>query len=335
MLYRSKIIFDEDNHLLLKVDDFISSHPKGNYFQSKFLFDFYNTVKNHNPFYIMILGDNQIVGILLGVIIIELGAIKKHFSRRCIIEGGPLTTDDTKIIPLILKQIDKYIASKVIYTEFRNLFDQKNYKNIYNDFLWNYKPHLNYLVRTDSLEEVKKRFSRSKKGQLNKSLKNGASIVKPNDERDIFEFYLILNKLYRDKIKKPLPDYNFFRDLYLNHYSCKYFLVKYQQKIVGGILAPVYKNTIFEWYICGLDGEYKNIYPSVLATWAPIQYALNNKLKYFDFFGAGEPDRDYGVREFKSKFGGELVEYGRFEKIHKPVYYIIGKVGLKILGWKK
>ena len=311
------------------------SHPEGNYFQSKFLFDFYNTIKNHSPFYIIILYDNQIVGILLGVIKIESGVIKKHFSKRCIIEGGPLTIDDAKVIHLILKQIDKYIATEVIYTEFRNLFDQKDSTNIFNDFSWNYKPHLNYLVKTDSIEQVKKRFSRSKKGQLNKSLKNGACIVKPDDERDIFEFYSILNKLYRYKIKKPLPDYNFFRDLYLNHYSCKYFLVKYQDKIVGGILAPIYKNTIFEWYICGLDGEFKNIYPSVLATWAPIQYALNNNLKYFDFFGAGAPNRDYGVREFKSKFGGDLVENGRFEKIHKPLYYKIGQVGLKILGWIK
>ena len=48
--------------------------------------------------------------------------------------------------------------------------------------------------------------------------------------------------------------------------------------------------------------------------------------------GAGTPDSDYGVREFKSKFGGELVEYGRYVKINKPLLFSIGKFGLKVLG---
>jgi len=82
-----------------------------------------------------------------------------------------------------------------------------------------------------------------------------------------------------------------------------------------------------------MDGEIKDIYPSVLATWAPIQYAANKGLKYFDFMGAGKPDEEYGVREFKSKFGGELVEFGRFERIHKPFLFKFGKFGLKV--WQK
>ena len=40
----------------------------------------------------------------------------------------------------------------------------------------------------------------------------------------------------------------------------------------------------------GLDEEFKNVYPSVLATWAPIDYALKNNLKVFDFMGVGVPD---------------------------------------------
>jgi serine/alanine adding enzyme len=39
----------------------------------------------------------------------------------------------------------------------------------------------------------------------------------------------------------------------------------------------------------------------------------------FDFGGAGRPDEPYGPREFKSKFGGELVDYGRDVLVHGPV----------------
>ena len=47
--------------------------------------------------------------------------------------------------------------------------------------------------------------------------------------------------------------------------------------------------------------------------------------------GAGSSDEDYGVREFKSKFGGKLVNYGRFIKINNKLLYKIGKMGLKVI----
>ena len=113
----------------------------------------------------------------------------------------------------------------------------------------------------------------------------------------------------------------------------KYLLVEYSNDIIGGIVCSITREkAIYELYVCGLDGKYKDVYPSVLATWAAIDYALKYGLEYFDFMGAGKPDRDYGVREFKSKFGGKLVKYGRFERINNKPLYIVGKLGLKILG---
>ena len=48
--------------------------------------------------------------------------------------------------------------------------------------------------------------------------------------------------------------------------------------------------------------------------------------------GAGSPDENYGVRDFKARFGGELVEYGRFKKILNPILYEAGKIGLKFIS---
>ena len=69
--------------------------------------------------------------------------------------------------------------------------------------------------------------------------------------------------------------------------------------------------------------KFKKLYPSVLATWTGLHFAKENKYSSFDFMGAGFPNIPYGVREFKSKFGGQLVNYGRFRKIHyKSIYYL-------------
>jgi lipid II:glycine glycyltransferase (peptidoglycan interpeptide bridge formation enzyme) len=101
---------------------------------------------------------------------------------------------------------------------------------------------------------------------------------------------------------------------------------------VGGNLCVELPNKIlYEWFVCGEDRKYKNIFPSTLATWAAIEYASKNNFAYFDMMGAGKPDESYGVREFKSKFGGELVEHGRFLSVLNPYLFSLGKFAVKII----
>ena len=195
---------------------------------------------------------------------------------------------------------------------------------------------LNYLVDTTSEKEVKQNISDSKLRQIKKGLKAGATIVEPNDIGQVKDFYQILQYLYKYKVKKPLPCWEFFENFYEQSKAWEirnHRLIKYDGRIIGGILSPVFNNkVIYEWYVCGLDEEFKNVYPSVLATWAPIEYAIKNNLQVFDFMGVGIPDRDYGVREFKAKFGGNLVNYGRFGRINNKFLYAITEIGYNILA---
>ena len=47
----------------------------------------------------------------------------------------------------------------------------------------------------------------------------------------------------------------------------------------------------------------------------------------FDFGGAGKPNQHYGVRDYTLKFGGKLVNFGRYEIVHKKHLFKIGKIG--------
>lgn len=114
----------------------------------------------------------------------------------------------------------------------------------------------------------------------------------------------------------------------------KLLLVKIDDRIIGGILCAIMPGkAIYEWYIAGLDDEFKDVHPSVLATWAAIRFAIHNRLHHFDFLGAGSPENAYGVRDFKERFGGETIEYGRFEKIHQPMLMKIGTFGIRMKQW--
>ncbi len=314
-----------------KLESFVYNHPNGNFFQSTKAYQFFKSVENYEPILIVAKNGEEIVGSLLAVLIKEKG-IKGYFSRRCIVWGGPLVKEDGEAIfqNLVNKLVD-FSDRRSIYTEFRNLFDLSGLKKFYYSCGYSFRNHLNYVVDITTEEEAWRKLSSSKRRQIRLSLKNGAEIIEAESVEQIKGFYLILKKMYQEKVKKPLPNFDFFKKFYLTPQLGKYLLIKYQDDIIGGMLCPVYKDTIYEWYICGFDGKYNNIYPSVLATWAPIEYAARNGLKYFDFMGAGKPDEDYGVREFKSKFGGKEVCYGRFLRINNHFLYHLGKLGLKVM----
>ncbi len=301
-----------------------------NFFQSSQAFRLFQALDNYKPIIILAEENEEILGSILAVFISEGNGLKGHFSNRCIVWDGPLVKNDNNIVfNALLNQLNEIASKKAIYTEFRNFRNLSEQKTLFENRGYIFHEHFNYIVSVSSLEEAKAKLSNSKKRQINKSIINGAGVIEADLIEQVKEFYDILKNLYNKKVKKPLSPFDLFEKFFNLKDLGKFFLIQYNGKIIGGIMCPIYKDKIYEWYICGLDGEFENIYPSVLATWAPIEYAAKNGIKYFDFLGAGSADSDYGVREFKSKFGGELNNYGRFVRINKPILYKIGKIGLK------
>ena len=292
-------------------------------------------------------------GVIVGYITRERNALKQHFTRRAIIIGGPLLDEhisdealsallsaiaQCKVEGLKFKGVENSIADTPAFTpytlhptpifiESRNFHDYSKWKPIFENNGFAYQPHYDIHVRCHAQHQMSERRQR----ELKRAIKNGAEIVEASSEQQIRDWYQILSQLYREKVRTPLFSEDFFLRFYRNGVG-KYLLVKYEGKVIGGMMCPILDGkAIYEWYVCGLDEEYREQYPSVVATHAAIEYAKQNDISLFDFMGAGEPDVPYGVRDFKMEFGGELVEYGRFLCVRKPLLYAIGKLGVKWL----
>jgi serine/alanine adding enzyme len=317
--------------------DFVAAHKNGNIFQTPEMFDFFSAVRNYQPLAIACLDDaEKIHGLLLAVSEREHPGFVGRFSSRAIAFGGPLLAASAaeNALAMVLDALIKKFAKKTIYLELRNLFDFADQAATFNKYGFTFKEHLNFQVPILAGADPQKKLSSNRKRQIKKSLASGASIEAATTMEQVDEFYDILSDLYKNKVRKPLPDHSFFKNFFLAKETLGiYLLVKFHGKVIGGIMCPIFKNeTIYEWFVCGLDAAYPDQYPSVLATWAAIDYAQKSNIEYFDFLGAGTPDQDYGVREFKARFGGELVNYGRFIRINKRILYGFGKIALKVLG---
>ena len=310
------------------------SCPEGTFFHSIYFYHALKCEKSYQPFALFVLDKNEVTAMLLGYVHIVKKGILSKISARIVIPQLPLYTSEASL-RILLYEFKKRYGKRVIYSEFRcQKPDEVFHKTAFKAGL-KHKAHLNILVDCKDEQKTTKQMSESKRRQIRKALKNGAYIEENPSQEQVSEFYDILSDLYQSKVKKPLAHKDYFYSLYQlkdgQAFYVKFFLIIVEDKVVGGIVSPVSnQSAIHEHYIAGLDQEYKNHYPSVVATWAAIDYATKNEIDYFDFMGAGKPDEDYGVRDFKLKFGGELIESGRYEYYASKMWYNIASKGFRL-----
>ena len=317
--------------------ELVRKSKTGTWFQSPEAYDFYASLPDvMEPFVfgvtcdgLSVSGNLRAVGV--GYVTKERNSLKQFFTRRAIINGGVCLADDiaNEEVKMLLVALREYASTKAIYLETRNFNDYSRWKEVFGDVKFAYKPHLNFHVATQGFEE---RLSDNRIRQVRKS-KELANSELANSESDICEWYEVLKHLYRTKVKTPLFPIEFFLSAYRRKIG-QFLLVKHAGRVIGGSMVVQDEKCVYEWFECGLNAEYKDQYPSVLATYFGIDYAHRQGCARYDMMGAGEPNVPYGVRDFKAEFGGQLVEHGRFLHVCRPWLYRIGALGVRVLKRK-
>ena len=128
---------------------------------------------------------------------------------------------------------------------------------------------------------------------------------------DLQEFLALLNKQYRG-LKKPYISPEVIKGIANTSEgqdSFRVVVTKKENRVCGGAILGFSRDTCYEWYIVS-DMTVKNSGTAV--TYGAMEYAMTRGCKKFDFMGIGQAGVDYGVRDFKMGFGGDVVEYGRY-----------------------
>lgn len=313
--------------------DLLEKSGYRSFFQSVECFELYSAMSFMEPFVVAVEEDGTLEGLVVGYIQKDGGRLKRCLSRRAIVNGGPLLREGISedALARLLNGCRQCLKGKAIYVEFRNFEDYSSCKDTFRKCGFAYHEHLNFHIDTSSVQVMEDNLGKSRKRDIKYSLREGAAVVEKPSENRLKEFYKVLENLYRTKVRTPLFPYEFFSYLSGQDYA-RIQTVEYDGRTIGGTVCVCLGGcAVYEWFACGEDGVYKNIYPSTLATWSAMKFAAENGYPRFDMMGAGTPGKGYGVREFKAKFGGKLVEHGRFIHVFSPVLYGIGKLGVKIL----
>ncbi|MDR7665082.1 GNAT family N-acetyltransferase [Methanosarcina sp. Z-7115] len=321
-----------------KWDEFVFNHPYGNIFQTTSIYDVYKATKNYTPIKICSIDEvtGEINGILLGVIINELNAILGSdflgsFSTHSVVHSGPLVSDNSfGTLSKLIVEYDKVAENKSLYNEIWNLFDRGSSFNNLDNYI--YEGHLNFLINLDQSEdELWREIHKARKKNINRATKGGVIVEEINNKKMIPIFYKLLKETY-DNVKIPLADITLFESAFeqlVPKNMAKFFLARHEDQYIGARAVLTYKNFVHDWY-AGASNNALSLYPNDFLVWHILKWGIENNYKVFDFGGAGKPDVEYGPREFKRRFGGELVNYGRYRLTYSPLKKKFTNFGFKI-----
>ena len=313
-------------------NEYVMHHEHGNIFQHTAYLNCHTKGFKSTPFGFAAIESGKIVGLVGGVILYNFFYPLNIFTKRAIIEGGPLA-ENKAVAEVLLKSVTDYAKRNAIYTQFRNMWDMCNEDGIFKQYGYSYEPHLDFVHDlTIGEENIIAQINKNKRANVRKSLNKGLEFCEAKSEEINRCVDLIQGTYKRVGLPCQARDY-FFAAMKEMGDIVKVFVAKYDGVIVGTRMELCLKDLVYDWY-AGSDDNYKNLYPNDFLPYHILLWGVANGYKTFDFGGAGKPGVPYGVRDHKEKFGGKLVEFGRYERVNKNLLFKIGKSGLALLKKK-
>lgn len=320
--------------------DFICRHPKSSIFHTPEMFQVFAQAKRYQPeLWAVLQGKSDVLAIMTPVRIHIIDGFLRRLTTRSIAYGGVLYENSPRgqdAIQLLLNNYEKEASPGVVFTEFRNLHCLEDIRPLMDSCGYRYEDHLNYLISLDRPPEmVLNDIGKRTRKRIRKGLRSGlVEIEEITRSEDLRGWYETLEKTY-SFARVPLADYSLFDRTFEVLYPrgmAKFLLARTNGMIAACSVELIFKGTIYGWY-GGTDRAYSDVWPNEMLTWYILEWGANNGYRVYDFGGAGKPEEEYGVRDFKAKFGGELVNFGRFINVHNPFLLKISKPGYEIFRY--
>lgn len=317
--------------------EFVDRAPQGNIFHAPEMFQVFSRTRGYRPELWAALRQNDDVLALMIPVEIRLGRLLPRLTNRAIVYGSVLVTPEPESAQGLEQLLSAYLAitgNSMLFTELRNLSDLKAIQPVLKQFGFTYEDHLNYLIDLNrSADEVFQSIGKRTRKNIRHGLNRGrVSVEELTDRTQVGACYDLIRQTYR-RARVPLADKSLFEaafDVLYPRRMARFTLARVDSVPAATSVELIYKEVIYGWY-SGMDRAFSEYVPNELLMWNILDWGARSGYKVYDFGGAGKPDEVFSVRDFKAKFGGELVCYGRNTRVHTSFVLAISKLGYRIL----
>lgn len=317
---------------------FVDEHPQGNIFHTPEMFRVYARTKGYYPELWAAVSEDEVLALLVPVRISLTGGALGSLMSRAVSFGSLLYSSGTagaEAVRELLHQYVRRVDGSVLFTELRNVSDLQDIQDVLGAHGFAFSNHLNYLINLDPFRDnVWQGLSHTIRKHIRTAQERHLELNEMTDPRQIAVAYGFLRKAYK-RIAIPLPDLTLFEaafEVLGPKGMLKAYLIQHDGIPISARLVLAYKDRIIDWFT-GSDRAYRKLFPEEFAIWSILQWGRSSGYRLFDFGGAGRPEKYYGPRIFKARFGGTLVNYGRNTFVHAPLRLKLGKLGFALFRW--
>jgi predicted N-acyltransferase len=289
------------------------------------MFDvFAHSEKNEPSLWAAINANQEVMALLLPVNVSVLTSALRRLTTRNVSYGSVLCAhgmEGQEALALLLESYKNEVTGNPLLTELRNLSDLKDAQPALQEAGFVYEPHLNYIIDLcRPIDQIQHDMKGDVVQNVRRARRMGVVIEDITSIDKISTIYDVLAEVYK-RIQVPLAPLSLFESAFRILYPrnmIKIIVSRLDDVNIGAAIRLLYKDQIFAWY-AGALREYSKYKAHDLLNWHILEWGAENGFKTFDFGGAGKPDQSYGPRDYKAKFGGNLVNFGRNTYIHAPL----------------
>ncbi len=300
---------------------YVLAHPKGSIFHTPEMVEAFRGTRHHHPFVLAALDTaGSMLALLVAVRVQTLPTPFAAVSSRSVLYSEPICREDdlgVQALTQLLLVHDLRMKDKVLFTEIRPLRDATRETSAFFAAHYEHSDYLNFLIDLRRpRDELWRCLTKQCRYDIRQGPQKGLTIRDVTSAEGVDTLYALLQRTYQ-RARVPLADKTLFTEslrMLSAKQMLKLFVAYHAGFAVGASALLVYKKVAYDWY-CGTD-RVKGVFVADSLTWHMIEWAHQQGCDLFDFGGAGRPDTPYGVRNFKHKFGGQLVNYGRYQKVY-------------------
>jgi serine/alanine adding enzyme len=315
---------------------FLGEQPRANIFHTPEMYAVFEAAVGHTPDLWAVVEDAEVLALFTPVHVSVGGGKFPGFTTRSIAYGSvlaPETMRTSDAVHTLLRSYAADVRRASLFTELRNLHDVAGMQPSLEACGFEYEDHLNYLIDLDRpAEDIFGSISSGARKNLRRTLRKGEVTVSTvSDRSELVEWYELLQMTYR-RARVPIPHPSLFEaafDLLAPRDMIRFFLARVGSVSVACSAELLYEDTIYGWY-GGCDRSFSRSIPNDVLMWRVLEWGANHGYRVYDFGGAGKPQDPYGVRTFKAKFGGELVNYGRNVRVHSRPRLAASKLAYRV-----
>ncbi len=319
-------------------DHYTDSNPSANIFHTRQFVDCFAGSPKYTPHVFFLQEDGRPIACIVAVQT-RIFASLPRFTSRSVVFGGISCAHDVterylnKHIGTLVSAYDDTMKTQALFTEIRNMTDQTSRIIPLTRSGYKFVPHLNYLVDLRKDENgIWEDFSGDQRRMLKRAEKTGIEITEVSEPTQIDIFHELVSRIY-SRAHLPFFPKEIFQEAWLRLAPLgrlRITLARHNGSVIASRAALVYHGRVFDWF-AGSSAEGDKLNANALLVWDMVRWGCRGGHEIFDFGGAGDPNVEYGVREFKSRFQGQLVNFGRFVRVYSPARLYVGQMAYAAL----